>query len=260
MMRSRSGMLSAAGALVVLAAACQSSGAGGRRIDFTQTDSECTPQTVAVKPGEKLNLTVKNDSGKDAYEVEGIEGTKVEEFMVPGGKTRSVGYTVPDGDGTHKLKCYVVGGPTTIIDLVASSGGGAAPPAESGATVATGGAGNSAGSASTPSAPDTTVAVTLVDYMVAADKTSVKAGAIRFIATNASAGSVHELAVLKVKPDGSFDTVGEIEAIDPQQGGTVTVDLKEPGAYQLACLIAAGESGSAVDHYQQGMHIAFTVE
>ena len=42
-------------------------------------------------------------------------------------------------------------------------------------------------------------------------------------------------------------------------GGTVTLDLA-PGAYELACLIAPGEAGSTVDHYQQGMHSDFTVQ
>jgi hypothetical protein len=37
------------------------------------------------------------------------------------------------------------------------------------------------------------------------------------------------------------------------------LDLK-PGAYRLACLITKGESGSEVDHYQQGMYTDFRVE
>ena len=31
------------------------------------------------------------------------------------------------------------------------------------------------------------------------------------------------------------------------------------GKYQLACLIAKGQAGSAVDHYQQGMVVPFEV-
>ena len=101
--------------------------------------------------------------------------------------------------------------------------------------------------------------MTLVDCGVTADKPSVKAGKIRFIATNTSAGQVHELAVLRTKPDGSFDNAGEIEGIDPERGGSILLDLT-PGAYQLACLITIGEAGSTVDHYQQGMHTAFTAQ
>jgi uncharacterized cupredoxin-like copper-binding protein len=106
--------------------------------------------------------------------------------------------------------------------------------------------------------PDATVAVALVDYSVTPDKTSVKSGVIRFIATNA-AQQVHELAVLRRKDDGSLEKVDEIEGIEPGKGGTLSLDLA-PGSYVLACLIAKGENGSAVDHYQSGMHTDFTVQ
>jgi hypothetical protein len=258
-----SGLALAAAGIVVFAAACESSGAGGRKVEITQRDDGCTPKSIAVTPGEKLNLVVKNDSSSDAYEVEGIEGTKLEEVVVHKGKTLSVGYTVPSGTETHKVKCYVPAGPSTIIELVA---GGAAAEGGGGG----GGSTPAAGETSRPPATlaltaeagkkaDDAVAVTLIEYAITTSKPSVKAGRINFIATNASGTQTHELAVLKIKPDGSFENLGEVEAIGPQQGGAVTLDLK-PGAYQLACLIAAGEEGSTVDHYQQGMHIDFAVE
>ncbi len=106
--------------------------------------------------------------------------------------------------------------------------------------------------------PSASIAVTLVEYSVTPDKASVPADTIRFTATNASASQVHELAVLKVKDDGSYDNLGEVEDIDPGKGGSVTIDM-QPGAYVLACLIAKGEEGSEVDHFQQGMHTPFTV-
>ncbi len=62
---------------------------------------------------------VKNTSSKD-YEVEGIEGTKLEEIVVPAGRTRTPGYTVP-GVGAHKIKCYVPGGVSTIIEVQAAA-------------------------------------------------------------------------------------------------------------------------------------------
>ncbi len=117
-----SGLVAVAG-LVALAAACSSSGAGGREVSITQRDDGCTPASVKVTPGEKLKLVVKNESKKD-YELEGIEGTKFEEIVVPEGRTRTPGYTVPSGEGTHKFKCYVPGGVSTIIELVAEAGGG----------------------------------------------------------------------------------------------------------------------------------------
>jgi plastocyanin len=239
--------------LVALAAACSSSGAGGREVRITQRDEGCDPASVQVTPGEKLKLVVKNESSKD-YEIEGIEGTQLEEVVVPEGRTRTPGYTVPDGAGVHKLKCYVPGGPSTIIELVA--GGTAATTAP---TQASGAVQPTQGAASSQKQPDTTVAVGLASYTVTPDKTSVKAGTIRFIATNTSKDAVHELAVLKVNDDGSFENMGEIEDLGPEQGGTVMLDLK-PGAYRLACLITKGESGSEVDHYQQGMYTDFRVE
>jgi hypothetical protein len=74
---------------------------------------------------------VKNESSKDTYEVEGIDGTKLEEFVVHKGSTRSAGYTVPDGAGTHNVKCYVPAGPSTIITLVAGGAGTTASPGAS---------------------------------------------------------------------------------------------------------------------------------
>ncbi len=249
--------LAAMGSVLALFAACTSSGAGGREVNITQRDDGCTPASVKVQPGEKLKLVVKNESKKD-YEVEGIEGTKLEEIVVPEGRTRSPGYTVPGAaSGTYKLKCYVPGGVSTVIELVAGGGGPAAgatpeadpdPEAEEEETEQ---------SSSGPG--DVTVAVTMTDYAMNADKASVKEGDIRFIATNASAGQKHEMEVLRVKGDGSFDAIGEVEAIAPGAGGALTLEL-EPGAYQLACLIAKGEDGSPVDHYAQGMHTDFTVE
>jgi uncharacterized cupredoxin-like copper-binding protein len=257
-MKRMNGLALAGAGLVVFAAACESSGAGGRKVAIAQRDDGCTPASIAVTPGEKLNLVVKNESSSDAYEVEGIEGTNLEEFVVHKGTTRSAGYSVPDGAGTHKVKCYVPAGPSTIIELV--TGGprttgspGAATPAASGSPAArdTAQAGGEA---------DTSVAVTLVEYSVTVDKPSVPAGKIRFIATNVSKNQVHELAILKAKPgDNSVDNLGEVESIEPEHDGSLVLDLA-PGAYTLACLIAIGESGSTVDHYQQGMHTTFTVQ
>ncbi len=247
-----SGLIAAAAGVAVIAIACSSSGAGGRKVEIAQTDSGCTPTSIAVTPGEKLNLTLKNTSSSDAYEIEGIDGAKLEETAAHKGKTISVGYTVPSGGEVHKLKCYVAAGISTIIELVPASAG---TPA---ATAA--GAQTSPATATTDSAEsETSVAITLADYTVTADKPSVSAGKIRLIATNVSREQAHELAVLKTKPDGSFDNLGEAEAIAPGAGGSVRLKLAA-GTYTLACLIAAGEAGSTVDHYQQGMHSEFVVK
>ncbi len=246
-MKKLSGVIAVAG-ILVLGAACSSSGAGGREVRITQADDGCTPASVSVTPGEKLKLVVKNDSSKD-YEIEGIEGTNLEELVIPEGRTRTPGYTVPSGDGVHKIKCYVPGGVSTIIELTAGAPGtpqstkpGA--PTEQAASLA--------------SPADATVRVTLADYTVTPDATSVKSGSVEFVVTNVSSDSVHEMEVLRVKSSTSFEPVGEVEILKPGEHGSVTLDLS-PGTYRLACLVTKGEQGSTVDHYQQGMHTDITV-
>lgn len=110
----------------------------------------------------------------------------------------------------------------------------------------------------TSQSPRDEVTVELVEYAVHPGKASAAAGPIRFIARNISASEVHELAVLRVKADGSFENTGEVEDIDPGKGGSVTL-LLPAGKYVLACLIVPGEAGSTRDHYQEGMHIDFEV-
>lgn len=244
-MKTWSGILAAAGVLM-FAAACGSSGAGGREVRITQKDDGCTPASIDVTPGEKLKLVVKNDSSKD-YEIEGIDGTELEEVVVPEGRTRTPGYTVPSTEGVYKLKCYVPSGPSTIIELRA----GAATTPQSRQQVAPTEHGASFSSA------QATVKVTLDDYTVTPDATTVKAGSIEFIATNVSSDEVHELYVMKVKDGGSLETLGEIEDIEPKQNGSMVLELA-PGTYRLACFIVPGEAGSEVDHYQKGMHTDIT--
>jgi uncharacterized cupredoxin-like copper-binding protein len=234
-----------------LSIACSSSGEGGREILITQTDEGCTPETVEVAPGEKLKLSGKNETG-GIYELEGTNGTQLEEIIVPEGRTRSVGYTVPSEAGTYDVKCYQPGGVSTIVKLVAGGG------AEGDTTNDASGDGlRTPGGNDDPA--DTTVQVDLTEYAVDASQTSVPAGNIEFVAENLSADEVHELAVLKVNEDGEFDVMGEIEDIPAGEGGAIRLRL-ETGRYELACLIVPGEAGSTADHYQQGMRIAFTVE
>ena len=237
---------------VTLAAACSSAGEGGRQVQITQADQGCTPASVQVTPGEKLQLVVENVTGK-TYEVEGIDGTQLEEVLVPEGRTRTVGYTVPDQAGTYKVKCYSPGDVSTIIELRAGGGGGDSQLD----TTATGAGPTKQGV--TLGEADTTVSVKLADFSVTPDKASVSAGRVKFTAENLSDSLVHELAVLKVKDNGSFDVIGEIEDIPAGDAGSVVLELTA-GAYQLACLIVPGEAGSTVDHYTEGMHTDFLVE
>jgi hypothetical protein len=104
-------------ALIALSIACGSSGEGGRAVRITQGQEECTPTVIEAAPGEKLNLVVTNDSDKEPYELEGEGGTNLEEIIVPEGKTREVGFDVPEEPGTHEIKCYVPGDVETIIQV-----------------------------------------------------------------------------------------------------------------------------------------------
>ena len=233
----------------VVAFGCSAVVEGGREIDIRQQDDGCSPVSISVEPGEQVNLKVTNESGQD-YEIEGTEGTELEELIIPAGRTRSVGYGVPDRAGTYKLKCYVPGGPSTIIELLADPSAAEANPATESAGLP----------APTPDSSATEVVyVELFDYVIDPQRASVAAGRIQFIAENRSDSEVHEVAVLQVHEDGSMSNKGEIENVPPGAGGSLTVDLT-PGEYELACLIAEGEFNSPADHYQEGMRIRFAVE
>ena len=248
----KTAVFAASAAFVALAIACSTGGESGREVRITQQDDGCTPTTVSVRPGEKLKLVVKNDAGK-FFEIEGIEGTELEEVIIPEGRTREMGYAVPKKQGVYKLKCYSPGDVTTIIELKAE-----------GEPVAGDDSGESGGdqegdtSSGDVGPTEDTVRVDLSEFIVTPNKTSVKAGNIEFAASNRG-NMVHELAVLKVMENGSFENVGELENLPAGDSGTITVRL-QAGEYQLACLIAAGEAGSDVDHYKQGMHTRFVVE
>lgn len=238
--------------LLALSLACDSSGEGGREIVITQGDEGCTPQTVEVTAGEKLKLTGKNETAT-TYELEGTNGTQLEEVLIPEGRTRSVGYTVPDEGGTYDVKCYQPGGVSTIVKLVADDGAG------DGGGDDDGDDGEDEPAAGNDDPATDTVSVALQEYEIAPTKATVSAGNIEFTAENLSEDQVHELAVLKVQDDGGFDVVGEIEDIPAGEGGTIRLQM-EAGAYELACLIVPGEAGSTADHYAEGMHMEFIVE
>ncbi len=230
-----------------LLAACAASGAGGRPVDVTQMDDGCAPTVIEAVPGEKLDLRVKNDTGK-TYEVEGIDGTDLEEVLVPEGRLRSVGFNVPGGGGTFHVKCYVPGGVSTIIEIRAGGDGVAATAS---------GADRDDDADLGPS--DATVSVGLREWQIDPETSSVAAGAIRFDAVNESTTMVHEVAVIQIQEDGDLEAIGEIENLGAGESGSIVLELV-PGDYQLACLIVVGEADSDFDHYREGMWTEFTVE
>ncbi len=115
MRASRAFALSLSLAAATVVTAC-SDGEPRRVIQISQSNDACSPLEIGVRTGEKVKFEIKNESSKDR-EVEGIEGTKLEEVLVPAGKTRSVNYTAPKQEGTQKLKCYTPGGASTIIEV-----------------------------------------------------------------------------------------------------------------------------------------------
>lgn len=110
-------LLGAAVAASSFFAACGSDDSGDRRvIQITQSDDSCSPAAIDLAQGEKVKFEVKNEGKKD-QEVEGIDGTKLEELLIPSGKTRSINYTAPREPGEQKVKCYAPGGASTILTL-----------------------------------------------------------------------------------------------------------------------------------------------
>lgn len=96
-------------------AAC--GGGGGREIAIVATDDVCAPTTVRATAGERVTFVVRNNAGGDR-EFEGEDGTRLEEVLIPAGRTRRINYTVPNGTATQTFKCYIPGGPETLVELV----------------------------------------------------------------------------------------------------------------------------------------------
>ena len=238
----------AAASVATVFTACGGDSGPRRTIQIQQTDDACTPATVDVRPKERITFEVKNDGKKDR-EIEGIEGTNLEEVIVPSGRTRSADYDAPDKAGTQKIKCYVPGGSTTIIEVKVSG----EPVQGSGGGSTSGGA----KSLKTNEKPNDTVTAKLDSMTITVDKAVVAKGPTRFVATNVNPKDVHELVVLKVKGE-DLEAVGEIEDVDPGKTVEMVLDLP-PGDYLLACLIAPGEHNSTVSHYQSGMKLSFKV-
>lgn len=102
--------------IILLATACGGSSGNGRVVEIVQSDDACAPATIAASPGEKLTLKVRNDGKKDR-EIEGIEGTKLEEVKIPAGRTRSADFTTQKKAGVQKIKCYVPNGSATVLEV-----------------------------------------------------------------------------------------------------------------------------------------------
>lgn len=117
-----------------------------------------------------------------------------------------------------------------------------------------------------------TIEVTLQEFAIAANPSSISAGEVTFQATNEGPNDQHELVVIRTdlapdqlptNPNGSVNEDGEgIEVLDEigefPVGETRSLTLNlEAGSYVLICNIYDEEEQEA--HYQEGMRTAFTV-
>ena len=92
-----------------------------RRVeDKINRPRESTPEDAELQAkvdAERRKEAERQRQAKGDRELEGIEGTRLEEVLIPAGRTRKVHYTAPKSAGTQKLKCYIPGGPATIIEV-----------------------------------------------------------------------------------------------------------------------------------------------
>jgi uncharacterized cupredoxin-like copper-binding protein len=107
--------------------------------------------------------------------------------------------------------------------------------------------------------PSASVDVDLTEWTVKPSVTEVSAGTIKVTAHNKGT-QTHEIALLSVGADNGKKEVADHEGIKAGADGSFTAKNLKAGRYELACLIAPGEEGSTVDHYQQGMHTEFIVK
>jgi uncharacterized cupredoxin-like copper-binding protein len=117
-----------------------------------------------------------------------------------------------------------------------------------------------------------TVSVTLQEFSVGTDPTTIDAGEVDFEATNEGPDDIHEFVVFKtdlgpadlpvdengaVVEDGEgIELIGEIEDVGVGDTKSVTLDL-EAGDYVFICNIWDEDEQEA--HYQEGMRTTFTV-
>ncbi|MGE5675812.1 MAG: cupredoxin domain-containing protein [Mycobacterium leprae] len=105
-MRNRVYLFSAALLLGTLLVGC-SAATGTREIQVTASDYKFEPSVIPVKPGERVKITVTNHGAVD-HEFESEEA-KIEELVIPAGKSRSVTITAPAKAGEYQFFCDVPG-------------------------------------------------------------------------------------------------------------------------------------------------------
>lgn len=224
-------------------------GSDVRHVHVTIAEAGCRPASVEAEPGRTLHLQIENESAQ-IYRITD-DDERIEPVTVEARASAEAFYPLPQGAGQYSLRCTAADGTASTITVKAGSL--EQPTAAAGTPGASGTGGTPA-----PGQPDATLAVTLAEFSVTPSEEQIEVGRINVIATNISQSQKHELNVLRLQPDGSFEKLAGVEPIAPQEGGSFIVNL-QAGAYRLACLVGIGEAGSTVDHYQQGMWVDITV-
>jgi uncharacterized cupredoxin-like copper-binding protein len=122
----------------------------------------------------------------------------------------------------------------------------------------------------TPGPGASTVGVTLQEFAVIPESTTLSAGSITFEAQNIGPADPHELVIVRTdipadelptREDGSFDedaagveVIGEIEEFAPGTSASGTFELP-PGHYAFLCNLVEEEDGELEAHYQFGMWV-----
>ena len=135
------------------------------------------------------------------------------------------------------------------------------------------GAGCGSSSKSGSSSGGSEVTLTLTDYAMKADPTSVKAGDVNITAVN-DGKLTHEVVVVRAdavsalpkKSDGSVneekiaesDKQGEIEDVTAGTTLSKTMALKA-GSYVIFCNVVDGQAPNTISHFQKGMSTQLTV-
>jgi uncharacterized cupredoxin-like copper-binding protein len=115
----------------------------------------------------------------------------------------------------------------------------------------------------------TEVAVTLQEFSIIPEATTIPAGTVTLDANNVG-GDEHELVIVKTdilggelptNPDGSFDeyadgvdVIGELEDVEPGTSKSGTFELPA-GHYVFVCNIVEDHDGQTISHYQMGMWV-----
>jgi uncharacterized cupredoxin-like copper-binding protein len=115
-------------------------------------------------------------------------------------------------------------------------------------------------------APAGSIRVDLLNWEVRPAVSTTKTGQVTFFAVHDmghmhggdEGGVIHDLQVMRKRPDGSLELVGQVQGLKMGQSKALTLDLP-PGDYELSCNVVEEINGKTIPHYPKGMKTPFTV-